>query len=323
MCLFRKRGTRKETPSKTYPPAVRRISFFCAHTFHSSQRATTSGQVSVGSPVPGKDVHRGERRTSTFLPTPPITSLITCPNSLSIHDMIAKTAATCLVLAASVAAQTATITIEASHGGAGNGLTNTTIEVPLKTRYTNPALDAVSTLYLTAAEGVNLDSITCTPYRYNNLTGAGGLPFTSTTPSFLSTNTVQVGSLLCNTTSDTSSTSTTASVTSTLSASTSNLSITTNANVVPMTTTGRNLTSVYLTTVSPTHAAPSTVTSVAVFTGDNGLTTSTFISVVDGASPTSSAAPSLNSESAAAGVSLRQWFAQGAAMVGAALVAAL
>ncbi|KAF7194637.1 hypothetical protein HII31_04143 [Pseudocercospora fuligena] len=230
------------------------------------------------------------------------------------------TAAILLLAAATASAQTATITIEASHGGAGNGLTNTTIEVPLNMRYTNSALDTVSTLYLTGSDGVALDSITCTPYRYNNLTGAGGLPFTSATPSFLSTNTVQVGSLLCNSTSGTTTSSTTASVTSTLSAI-SNLSTTTNASVIPVTTTARNLTSVYLTTVSPTQSGPSTVTSV--FTGSEGPTTSTLTSTVEGGSPTSSASPSLNSESAADGNKVSKWLAQGMAMVGAALVAAL
>ncbi|EME84084.1 uncharacterized protein MYCFIDRAFT_195236 [Pseudocercospora fijiensis CIRAD86] len=230
-----------------------------------------------------------------------------------------RTTAILLLAAANASAQTATITIEASHGGAGNGLTNTTIEVPLHTRYANPALDTVSTLYLTGADGVPLDSITCTPYRYNNLTGAGGLPFNSTAPSFLSTNTVQVASLLCNTTSGPSTTSS-ARVTSTLSA-TSSLSTTTNASVVPVTTTARNLTSVYLTTVSPTQAGPSTVTSV--FTGSEGPTTMTLTSMVNGASPTSSASPSLNSESAADGNRVQKWLAQGMAVVGAALVAAL
>ncbi|OTA64658.1 hypothetical protein K449DRAFT_392769 [Hypoxylon sp. EC38] len=93
------------------------------------------------------------------------------------------------------------INVEASHGGAGNGLTNNTISVPIDTTYTNPTyLNAVSTLYLIgASEGVPVDSITCTPYQSTDGTGTHGLPFNSKTPSYLSTNTVQVGSIVCHT----------------------------------------------------------------------------------------------------------------------------
>ncbi|KXT06798.1 hypothetical protein AC578_7111 [Pseudocercospora eumusae] len=275
------------------------------HTFHSRPRQPGTLQKTWSySPH-----HFSHTCTSAFLP-------ITSPAKKNMH----RTAAIILLAAATASAQTATITIEASHGGAGSGLTNNTIQVPLNTRYTNPALDTVSTLYLTASDGVPLDSITCTPYRNNNLTGAGGLPFTSSKPSFLSTNTVQVGSILCNSTSGTTTTSTAASVTSTVSA-TSNLSTTSNASIVPTTTTARNLTSVYLTTVSPTRPGPSTVTSI--FTGSEGPTTSTLTSVVEGGSPTSSASPSLNSESAADENKVQKWLAQGMAVFGAALVAAL
>ncbi|KAI1407862.1 hypothetical protein F5Y13DRAFT_194974 [Hypoxylon sp. FL1857] len=99
------------------------------------------------------------------------------------------------------AAPSAYITVEASHGGAGNGLTNNTIIVPIDTTYTNPdALAAVSTLYLVGASaGVPVDSITCTPFQSTDGTGTHGLAFTSTTPSRLSTNTVQVGSIVCHT----------------------------------------------------------------------------------------------------------------------------
>jgi hypothetical protein len=61
----------------------------------------------------------------------------------------------------------AVITVEASHGGAGSGLTNTTINVPLDTTYTDQtSLAAVSTLYLVATtdQGVSTTSVTCTPY---------------------------------------------------------------------------------------------------------------------------------------------------------------
>ncbi|KAI4868596.1 hypothetical protein F4820DRAFT_445009 [Hypoxylon rubiginosum] len=97
------------------------------------------------------------------------------------------------------AAGNAIITIEASHGGAGSGLTNTTISVPIGEIYTgNKAMETVSTLYLVGTTGdVALDSVTCTPYKANDATGSHGLPFTSKTPSYLSTNTVVVGSILC------------------------------------------------------------------------------------------------------------------------------
>ncbi|KAH8680578.1 hypothetical protein BX600DRAFT_1021 [Xylariales sp. PMI_506] len=93
----------------------------------------------------------------------------------------------------------AIITVATSHGGADSNLTNQTITVPIgSTPYTDSsALNAVSTLYLTGANGVSVDSITCTPYQATNGTGTGGLPFTSGTPSYLSTNTVVVGSIVC------------------------------------------------------------------------------------------------------------------------------
>ncbi|KAK9799890.1 hypothetical protein AB5N19_10502 [Seiridium cardinale] len=96
------------------------------------------------------------------------------------------------------ATPSATIVIQASHGGAGSGLTNNTISVPVGPVYTNAqALSAVSTLYLTGASEIPVDSIICTPYAAANGTGSRGLPFTSSTPSYLSTNTVQVGSIVC------------------------------------------------------------------------------------------------------------------------------
>ncbi|KAI1780098.1 hypothetical protein F4818DRAFT_165431 [Hypoxylon cercidicola] len=91
------------------------------------------------------------------------------------------------------------INVEASHGGAGSGLTNTTIRVPIDEIYNNKeALSEVSTLYLIGATEVAIDSITCTPYKAEDATGSHGLPFTVNTPSRLSTNTVVVGSILCN-----------------------------------------------------------------------------------------------------------------------------
>ncbi|KAI0132967.1 hypothetical protein BJ170DRAFT_680840 [Xylariales sp. AK1849] len=110
----------------------------------------------------------------------------------------AFTVSTAALAGLATAAPTAIITIEASHGGAGNGLTNNTITVPIGTVYTNPtSLGSVSTLYLTGASGVDITSISCTPYQATNGTGSAGLPFTSSSPSLLSTNTVAVGSIVC------------------------------------------------------------------------------------------------------------------------------
>lgn len=93
----------------------------------------------------------------------------------------------------------ATVVVEASHGGAGSGLTNTTITVDIGTVFSgDSALAEVSSLYLTgASEGTSVDSIVCTPHQYANGTGVYGLPFTSSTPARLSTNTVVVGSITC------------------------------------------------------------------------------------------------------------------------------
>ncbi|KAI0472202.1 hypothetical protein GGR56DRAFT_678040 [Xylariaceae sp. FL0804] len=92
----------------------------------------------------------------------------------------------------------AVVRIEASHGGAGNGLTNTTFATPLGSIYADATkLDEVSTLYLDGVWGADATHVTCTPYAYNNGTGRGGLAFTTTEPSYLSTNTVQVGSVIC------------------------------------------------------------------------------------------------------------------------------
>ncbi|KAI8627177.1 hypothetical protein F5Y19DRAFT_487128 [Xylariaceae sp. FL1651] len=85
----------------------------------------------------------------------------------------------------------ATIIIEASHGGAGSDLTNTTIIVPIGPVYTNEqALAEVSSLYLLTPLGT-----TCTPYANEDGTGTDGLPFQVGKPSLLSTNTVVVGSI--------------------------------------------------------------------------------------------------------------------------------
>lgn len=104
-----------------------------------------------------------------------------------------RTAVISLLATAAAAATTTTVVIEASHGGAGSGLTNNTITVPVGPVYTNKeAFAAVSTLYITSDDGVS-----CIPYGAENGQGTHGLAFTFGTPSRLSTNTVQVGSLVC------------------------------------------------------------------------------------------------------------------------------
>ena len=110
--------------------------------------------------------------------------------------------ATALLGAAWASSPSAFVTIEASHGGAGQDLTNITLRIPFTTTYSNhSALDAVSTLYLVGAtNGTPIDSITCTPFKNADGTGDSGKAFDSTKPSFLSTNTVQVGSIVCITT---------------------------------------------------------------------------------------------------------------------------
>ncbi|KAF2725425.1 hypothetical protein K431DRAFT_280783 [Polychaeton citri CBS 116435] len=224
--------------------------------------------------------------------------------------------------AASVFAQTATITIEASHGGAGSDLTNTTITVPIGVVYTNSsALDEVSYLFLTGAEGVPVDSITCTPYISANGTGSGGLPFNSTSPSYLSTNTVQVGSIVCRTSGSgssspsassslsSSSSSSSAVATSTTLSPSSNWTMSASASTTESGTSSTAptltpspppsyipLTSTYITYVTPsgaTTARQSTVTSI--YHGEASPSSSNANGQSDAASVTSSAAPSVQS----------------------------
>ncbi|KJX92330.1 hypothetical protein TI39_contig5869g00001 [Zymoseptoria brevis] len=116
------------------------------------------------------------------------------------------------------------ITVEASSGGAGNNLlSNITLSIPLSTSYTNPALDTVSTLYLTGATGADPGSITCYPFQDSDLTNPGGQPVSQFKPSRLGTNhTVQVGSIVCNST-DTSDGNDATGVTSTLHATSTQL----------------------------------------------------------------------------------------------------
>ncbi|RMZ05733.1 hypothetical protein D0860_05841 [Hortaea werneckii] len=226
-------------------------------------------------------------------------------------------------------AQSASVTITASHGGAGNGLTNTTITVPLGSLYTNAALDEVSYLYLTGASDAVLESITCTPHRYANGTGEAGRPFTSSSPSLLSTNTVKVGSLTCvasdsddaNATAGTSSNTAIATSSSVAAASNSTNPTMTTSSATPSSTEDEGATgaaaaaspktSTFLTTISGTSSEDgqtsaqqqqSTVTSVMSASGSTTVTSALDDAAATAASETtstSSAPASLSTDNAA------------------------
>lgn len=78
-----------------------------------------------------------------------------------------------------------------------NAWTNTTICGTIGTLISDPTLDHVSELHLSSAEGVLLETVTCTPYLWADGTGRRGLPFFEGNPSLLSLNTVVVGSIYC------------------------------------------------------------------------------------------------------------------------------
>ncbi|KAK5685517.1 hypothetical protein LTS10_003596 [Elasticomyces elasticus] len=213
-------------------------------------------------------------------------------------------------LAVSSLAQIADVTITASHGGAGNGLTNTTVIVPLGTPYTNSALDTVSYLYLTGANGAALEDITCQAYVYPNGTGAAGQPFTHISPALLSTNTVIVGSLVCSSSGSSSSSSSSAISTSsttlvgynatTVLPTLSSSSSTTLSTLTSLSGAVTSTTSASISTTTPgslPDSAVSGVTSTLLTTtimsaGPSGTSpiTSTITSVV-GAAPASGSSP--------------------------------
>ncbi|CAG9993932.1 unnamed protein product [Clonostachys byssicola] len=92
------------------------------------------------------------------------------------------------------------VTIETNRGNAFGDVCQKTVIVPIGSVYTNVEdLATVSTLRLKGANGVDENTVTCTPYKNNDGTGSSGLPFTKETPSYLSTNTVVVGSIVCKT----------------------------------------------------------------------------------------------------------------------------
>ncbi|KAI1096111.1 hypothetical protein F5B19DRAFT_220895 [Rostrohypoxylon terebratum] len=109
--------------------------------------------------------------------------------------------ASALALAGSALAAdpTALLHIESSHGGAGNGLRNVTVEVTINKVFNHDsALDEVSSIYLIGTtEGVPIKSVVCYSYKNEDATGDRSTPITAYEPARLSTNTVQVGSIEC------------------------------------------------------------------------------------------------------------------------------
>ncbi|KAK3678825.1 hypothetical protein LTR78_001278 [Recurvomyces mirabilis] len=216
------------------------------------------------------------------------------------------------------------VTITASHGGAGSGLTNSTISIPLNHTYTNALLDEVSYLYLTSAQGVDLNSITCQPYRDANGTMAAGPSFKAGQPAFLSTNTVQVGSIICvgDGTTTSSSTPTNTPNTSTSSgapATTPTLSTTTTTSIPssasnpqsnPATGPGNAATSTFVTTTmlpnghsGGSTAALSTITSIVGAPAISGPSTASGSGGSAGTSSPSSTAPASAGLQSASGAS--------------------
>ncbi|WPG98904.1 Hypothetical protein R9X50_00170400 [Acrodontium crateriforme] len=244
-----------------------------------------------------------------------------------------KIVAALAALAATAAAQSALVTVEAFNCGAGSCITNTTIEVPLGSVYTNSsALDKVSFLYLTGATGgIATGSITCTPYKDTSGSGSAGLPFNSTTPSLLSTNLVQLGSIVCKSIEPIGvpGSASISSASATGSGSSSSPSITFHIPIPTSSTTGNYSTSLIKTlppsggstisesqtsssaqatssmhsesitviTITPTISGQhlSTVTSVVIASGTEPATTSQS----SGVSSSTSASPSLNTSNAA------------------------
>ncbi|KAF7532961.1 hypothetical protein G7054_g7475 [Neopestalotiopsis clavispora] len=151
----------------------------------------------------------------------------------------------------------AIISVESPHGGANSAASNQTIYVPLNTVYTDPKnLYQVSKLYLTGAKDAAVETITCNSYQGTDGTGAGGKTFSFGTPSFLSTNSVQVGSIVCKSTSSTTS--------------------------IGGTTAGTTSTGASVTLIAPTTTAFGTfITSATEATG-TGAAGSATVTVIDG-----------------------------------------
>ncbi|CAI6095241.1 hypothetical protein V2G26_019581 [Clonostachys chloroleuca] len=92
----------------------------------------------------------------------------------------------------------ADIIVRKNLGGVTGDHTDTRILVPLGKMFTgHPALEAVSTLILDGAIGTDITTVSCTPFKNPDGTGNAGASFSKDRPSYLSTNTVTVGSVFC------------------------------------------------------------------------------------------------------------------------------
>ncbi|KAI0851534.1 hypothetical protein F5Y00DRAFT_12147 [Daldinia vernicosa] len=99
--------------------------------------------------------------------------------------------------AAQVQKPFAQITVESSHGGAGNGLVNKTMLVGFEGPQTSAVLKEVSTLYLTGANGVDINTVVCQPHKNADGSDTAAKTFDVNNPGRLSTNTVVIGSITC------------------------------------------------------------------------------------------------------------------------------
>ncbi|KAI0135630.1 hypothetical protein F4814DRAFT_31160 [Daldinia grandis] len=99
--------------------------------------------------------------------------------------------------AAQVERPYAKVIVESSHGGAGNGLVNKTLLVPFEGPYKSSVLNEVSTLYLTGASQVDVNTVVCQPHKNEDGSDTAAKTFDVNNPSYLSTNTVVIGSITC------------------------------------------------------------------------------------------------------------------------------
>ncbi|CAI6083324.1 hypothetical protein V2G26_018882 [Clonostachys chloroleuca] len=107
-----------------------------------------------------------------------------------------------LALAAPVnisgASGTADIIVRKNMGGVAGDHSDTRILVPLGRVFAgHPSLDAVSTLWLNAAYGVDVATVTCTPFKNTDGTGEAGPSFSKEHSSYVSTHNDNVGSIFC------------------------------------------------------------------------------------------------------------------------------
>jgi hypothetical protein len=90
------------------------------------------------------------------------------------------------------------VNVEKTDGAANPTKTNTTMYLPKDGKpHTSDALNVASTLYVVGYTGGDLDCVVCHPYKDDEGTVDGGLPFDFQTPARLSTNNVKLGSIVC------------------------------------------------------------------------------------------------------------------------------